>query len=131
MLSDVVVSKSRTPSDRLRKIMVKDMGIKHECSLCGISNWIGIEITLHVDHISGDCYDDSPENLRFLCPNCHSQTETFGRGKPIQTFIPTTPLNRNYSVPHNAAFAKDTRYGKSLRKRIINEHLLPYKCCVY
>lgn len=49
------------------------------CEKCGLGNeWQGEPITLQVDHISGDPYDNSPSNLRLLCPNCHSQTSTFG-----------------------------------------------------
>lgn len=38
---------------------------------------------LHIDHINGICNDNRLENLRFLCPNCHSQTDTYsGKNKP-------------------------------------------------
>lgn len=47
------------------------------CSVCGIKEWNGAPIVLEVDHIDGIWFNNSPDNLRALCPNCHSQTETF------------------------------------------------------
>ena len=47
------------------------------CEHCGISDWNGKEITLEVDHIDGNNQNASPDNVRLLCPNCHSQTPTY------------------------------------------------------
>lgn len=49
---------------------------------CGISDeWLGQPVTLQLDHINGVFNDNRLENLRLLCPNCHSQTETFAGRK--------------------------------------------------
>lgn len=47
------------------------------CSVCGLKDWNGQPITLELDHISGDRSDESRNNLRLICPNCHSQTHTY------------------------------------------------------
>jgi transposase-like protein len=49
-----------------------------ECATCGIREWRGRPLALEIDHINGDRHDWRLENLRLLCPNCHSQTETYG-----------------------------------------------------
>lgn len=49
---------------------------------CNISDtWLGQEITLQLDHVNGDNTDNRLENLKMLCPNCHSITPTFCKGK--------------------------------------------------
>ena len=64
----------------LRRLLA--MGRKYECAWCGITEWRGQPLVLHLDHINGINNDHRRENLRFLCPNCHSQTTTFaGRNK--------------------------------------------------
>ncbi len=55
-------------------------GLEYECSICHLVMWLGKKITLHLDHINGVHNDNRKENLRLLCPNCHSQTETYSRG---------------------------------------------------
>jgi len=66
--------------NRLRIWLSEENG--YNCGCCGISDWNGQPITLQVDHIDGNAGNDYPENLRLICPNCHSQTPTFsGRNK--------------------------------------------------
>lgn len=49
------------------------------CKFCNIGpEWQDEPLVLQVDHIDGDSKNNSIDNLRILCPNCHSQTETFG-----------------------------------------------------
>lgn len=50
----------------------------YKCSVCGIDEWNGTIITLQVNHIDGNAGNNLPENLQLICPNCHSQTDTFG-----------------------------------------------------
>jgi hypothetical protein len=47
------------------------------CATCGLTSWRGAPLSLHLDHVNGDRCDNRLENLRLLCPNCHSQTDTF------------------------------------------------------
>ena len=58
-----------------RKYLAEERGYK--CEVCSISDWEGKPITLQVDHINGDPSNDHPDNLRLICPNCHSQTDSF------------------------------------------------------
>ena len=55
---------------------------KEECYECHIKDWNNKPIKLELDHINGINHDNRLENLRLLCPNCHSQTDTF-RGRNI------------------------------------------------
>lgn len=48
------------------------------CEECGLDEWRGKPISIQVDHRNGIRDDHRIENLRMLCPNCHSQTDTFG-----------------------------------------------------
>ena len=60
-------------------------GREEKCEICGIgTEWQGQPIVLDVDHINGDRFDNTLTNLRFLCPNCHSQTKTY-KGRNINT----------------------------------------------
>lgn len=49
----------------------------YKCEECGISEWNNKPIVLELDHTNGDSNDNSLGNVRLLCPNCHSQTDTF------------------------------------------------------
>jgi DNA-binding CsgD family transcriptional regulator len=68
------------------------LGLKEErCERCGISDWAGRPLSLALHHMNGDRLDNRIENLELLCPNCHSQTDTYsgrngraGQAGPIQ-----------------------------------------------
>ena len=56
------------------------IGRSYQCEHCKITDsWNGKELKLQIDHINRDRKNCLEHNLRFLCPNCHSQTETYGR----------------------------------------------------
>ena len=64
----------------LRKVLAELNG--YHCVVCNISEHNGQSITLQVDHTNGNAGDNSLNNLRLICPNCHSQSDTFsGRNK--------------------------------------------------
>ncbi|MFD4026715.1 HNH endonuclease signature motif containing protein [Streptomyces sp. NPDC058576] len=72
----------RVPGERLKRAMIA-MGATERCALCGTGRtWRDRPLPLEVDHIDGNWRNNRPQNLRLLCPNCHSTTDTYrGRGK--------------------------------------------------
>lgn len=72
---------TRVKRELLKRAMTEN-GVPYECACCGLApQWQGQTLTLAVDHINGDWLDNRLANLRFLCPNCHSQTSTWCRRK--------------------------------------------------
>jgi transposase-like protein len=69
----------------LRKYIIREKLLPYKCAICGAVEWQGKTLSLELDHINGENNDNRIENLRFLCPNCHSQTTTYGSLNKQQT----------------------------------------------
>ena len=81
-LEEILTENSNYQSAKLKNRLIKENLKKDICEICGCSNeWNGKPLTLQLDHINGNHHDNRLENLRIICPNCHSQTETFSRSK--------------------------------------------------
>ena len=81
-LEEILVENSTYQNrSRLKIRLIRNGLLNYECEICNIKEWNGKKISLHLDHINGVNNDNRIENLRFLCPNCHSQTDTHGSKK--------------------------------------------------
>lgn len=83
-LEEILVehSRYRGSTSLLKKRLIEAGLLTTRCGRCHLVSWLGESISLHLDHINGHRNDHRLENLRLLCPNCHSQTATYcGRNK--------------------------------------------------
>jgi hypothetical protein len=96
-------SKSRRT---IKNHLLKAGIIINRCDLCGLSEWRGRPLSIQIDHVNGIHDDHRIENLRMLCPNCHSQTDTFA-GKNI------TFRKHNPGSPSGKAIGSDPIIGGS------------------
>jgi hypothetical protein len=62
-------------TNRLKRRLIMAGTLTWQCAMCGGTTWQGQPIPLQLDHVNGDRRDNRLENLRVLCPNCHSLTD--------------------------------------------------------
>ena len=80
--SDIFCLKSEYSSAHLKGRIIRSKLLEYKCKECGnIGEWNDKKLILQIDHINGVNNDNRIDNLRFLCPNCHSQTQTFSIGQ--------------------------------------------------
>ncbi|MFH8841058.1 HNH endonuclease signature motif containing protein [Streptomyces sp. NPDC017868] len=82
LVLDTSAHPRRARSSRIKAAML-EVGVEEQCALCRTGAvWLGDPLPLEVDHVDGDWRNNRIENLRLLCPNCHSTTDTYrGRNK--------------------------------------------------
>ncbi len=79
---DLFVENSTSCTSTVKKRIIAEKLLPYECAICGRGPvWKGKELVFVLDHINGVNNDHRLENLRFLCPNCNTQTETFAMRK--------------------------------------------------
>ena len=83
-LDEILVENSNYQSYKLKNRLYEAGLAKPQCYECGLVEWNGKKLSFHLDHINGISNDHRLENLQILCPNCHSQTDTYcGKNKKM------------------------------------------------
>lgn len=76
---DIFIKNSEASQSTLRRNFLKGNYCVYKCSICGLEPiWNNKPLTLTLDHINGDNHDNRIDNLRWVCPNCDRQLDTFG-----------------------------------------------------
>lgn len=81
-IEEMLVENSSHSISHLKERLIKEGILEEICAKCNLEPfWNGEKLTLHLDHKNGNSSDNRRENLRLLCPNCHSQTPTYAGRK--------------------------------------------------
>lgn len=85
-LQDLLVdNRPQTARSHLKERLLKAGIFEYKCFICGIVDWLGNPLSLHLDHKNGKHKDNRLENIWLLCPNCHDQQPTSnGKNKPYK-----------------------------------------------
>lgn len=123
--SDILKPNCKHARSVLRRYVIKNNLIPYRCVICGCVEWQGRTLSLELDHINGINNDNRIENLRFLCPNCHSQTTTYGSRNQQRN-------DSEYEISDDLRDLIETEYRKrnnikqvsaalGIRRRVVNK----------
>lgn len=103
----------------LKKRLVKFGILKYECAKCKNNGiWENKKLTLQLEHKNGISNDNRIENLEFLCPNCHSQTDTFAGRSLNKHKIKPSEINPNW---RNAPKYKTRKVNRPIKETLEKE----------
>jgi len=77
-IDEYLVVARRTSRTHLKARLIAEGLKENRCEICAITQWLGKPLSAQLHHKNGDGSDNRLENIEFLCPNCHSQTDTYG-----------------------------------------------------
>lgn len=82
-VEEIFIKDSFVCGKRIKEYIYDLNLLPYKCVKCGnIGEWQGEKLSLQIHHINGINNDNRLENLCWLCPNCHSQTDTYaGKNK--------------------------------------------------
>lgn len=114
------LSNKRPSGANLKFKLIKFGVIENKCSICNIHNmYNGRALNLHLDHINGNPFDNRIENLRLLCPNCHSQTDTFcGKNKKSHLLNKTIKKDKVKKFFRRVRIKRADNFCKMCNKKI-------------
>lgn len=130
-INDILINqKPSSSSTRLKKELIALGILEEKCTICHLTHWIDLPITLELDHIDGNWKNNNITNLRLLCTNCHSQTSTFMNKNRDKNRTQITKITTKFRY-HISEYLSNKRTISSsiLKKRLVLENLLENKCC--
>ena len=120
---DILKENCRHQRTVLRRYVIKNNLIPYKCAICGCTEWQGKTLSLELDHINGVNNDNRLENLRFLCPNCHSQTSTYGsRNQQLNS--------SEYDIPDDLRKMVEEKYDEAKSVKMVSSILGIRRCVV-
>lgn len=113
-LNEILVENSSYSRTKLKERLLENGMLRNECYECaGGPEWNGKSLVLQLEHKNGINNDNRLENLAILCPNCHSQTDTFsGRNRSVikLCIVCQEPLKNKKSTTHQKCISKNPAY---------------------
>lgn len=95
-LEDMMVQNATIKSmTSFKKRLIQENILEYKCAICGLIEWQNHPLVLQLEHMNGNNTDNRLENLRLLCPNCHSQTDTY-TGKNAIRYNNKSNKNNNF-----------------------------------